>query len=108
MYAIQRRFKCLLNGEWYCSRCQAHRLKCVRNCNAAGFFMHNSFLCVSRKVHHPKDNWAALESTRASILVERLRVHAQPIEAVLRGKKGRGLQLYISKVFLMFGILNVF
>jgi hypothetical protein len=27
----------------------------VKNCNAAGFFTLNSFPCVSRMVHHPKD-----------------------------------------------------
>jgi hypothetical protein len=27
----------------------------VKNCNAAGLFTLNSFLCVSRMVHHPKD-----------------------------------------------------
>ena len=49
----------------------------VKNCNAAGFFTLNSFPCVSRMVHHPKDiqtSWhncgEALESTWASIPVE--------------------------------------
>ena len=28
---------------------------CVQNSNAAGFFTLNSFPCVSRMVHHPKD-----------------------------------------------------
>ena len=27
----------------------------VKNCNAAGFFMLNSFPCASRMVHQPKD-----------------------------------------------------
>ena len=27
----------------------------IMNCSAAGFFTLNSFLCVSRMVHHPKD-----------------------------------------------------
>ena len=28
---------------------------CVKNCNPAGFFTFNSFPCVSRMVHNPKD-----------------------------------------------------
>ena len=67
--------------------------------NAAGFFTLNSFLCVSRMVHHPKDIqwtwqklWDALESTWASIPGERFQ-HLEDsmpwrIEAVLRAKRG--------------------
>jgi hypothetical protein len=49
---------------------------CVKNCNAAGFFTFNSFQCVSRMVHHPKDiqtTWQlceATDSTWASIAME--------------------------------------
>ena len=45
--------KCLWTG--YGSMSQAHRFECVKNCSAAGFFTFNSFPCVSRMVHHPKD-----------------------------------------------------
>ena len=31
-------------------------LSCVKNCNAAGFFMLKSFPGVSRMFHHPKDS----------------------------------------------------
>jgi hypothetical protein len=48
----------------YSSRCQAHRFGCVKNCNAVGFFMLNSFLCVSRMVHHLKDFQPTLQSNR--------------------------------------------
>ena len=87
------RLKCL----WTCydSRCQAHWFECVKNCNAAGVFMFNSFPCASRMVHHLKDiqpTWhnCALESKRNSIPVERFQhlVESMPrwIEAVLRTK----------------------
>ena len=63
---------------------------CVKNCNAAGFFMLNSFPCVLRMVRHPKDIQLTWHN---------------------RGKRwsqhGPASQLNIRKVFLMFGVLSV-
>ena len=60
------------------SRNQAHRFECVKNCNAAGFFTLNSFLVCIKNGPPPKRHpanltqlWEALESTWASIPVER-------------------------------------
>jgi hypothetical protein len=106
-------FKCF--WTWYGSRCQVHRFECVKNCNADGFFKLNSFPCVSRMVHHPKDIqkswelWKALESIWASIPVAHFLhlVESMPwwIEAVLRANV---MQFNIRKVFLMFCTLSVY
>jgi hypothetical protein len=77
---------------------------CVKNCNAAGFFHALQFpVCME---NDPPDNltqlWEPLESTWASIPVECFRhlVESVPqrIEAVLRAKRGVGVQLNIRKV----------
>jgi hypothetical protein len=81
------------------SRCQAHRLECVKNCNASGF-LRLTVSHVSRMVHHPANLtqlWEALESTWTGIPVERFPhlVESMPgwIEAVLR-TKGDGATQY--------------
>jgi hypothetical protein len=71
---------------------------CVKNCNAAGFLTLNSFPCVSRMVHHPKDIqptwqvWEALESTWARIPVEPFRHFVESMPPTnwgcSEGKKG--------------------
>jgi hypothetical protein len=39
---------------------------CIKNCNAAGVFTLNRFLCVSIMIHHPKDI-SQLDTTVGSI-----------------------------------------
>jgi hypothetical protein len=101
--------KCLWTG--YCSRCQAHQFECINNLNAAGFFMLNSFPCVSIIFHPPRTSsqlWEVLESTWTSIPVECLtlcRVHALTNWGWSEDKKG--VQSNIRKVFLKFFTLSV-
>ena len=80
---------------------------CANNCNAAGCFTLNSFPCVSRTVHHPKDiqptwhncgkhwshNWASIPVERFWHLVEYAPTNWGSSE-------GQKVQLNIRKVFL--------
>ena len=50
---------------------------CVKNCSAAGFFMLNSFLCVSRMVHHPKGSIGVhMGQHPCGMLLTPCRIHA--------------------------------
>jgi hypothetical protein len=48
-------YECHSEGEWERKGFKAHPFECVKPCNAAGFYTLNSFPCVSRMFHHPKD-----------------------------------------------------
>ena len=43
------------------SRGQAQQV-CIKNCNAAGFFTLNRFLCESRMIHHPNNIQPVVEN----------------------------------------------
>ena len=77
------------------SRCQALQFECVKTCNAVGFFILNSFLCVSRAVHHPKDIQPTWHNCGK---------HWSQHGVLFWGE----VQLNIRKGFLMFGILSVY
>ena len=100
---------------WMCKTKEPGAPVCVKNCNAAGFFSLNSFLCVSRMVHHPKGiqptwhncgkHWSQHGSTS---LWNAFNTVSSPWPDKLRlFWWQKGVQLNIRKVFLMFGILIV-
>ena len=97
------------------SRCQAHRVECVRNSHAAGFFTLNSFPCVSRMVHHLKhirqtwhhcgNHWS---QHGPAFLWNAFDTFYSPRPKEVRQFWGqRGVQFNIRKVFLMFCTLSV-
>ena len=115
MSAIQRVngqdniFKCLWTG--YGSTCQVHWFV-SRTATLVGFSTTNSFLCVSRTVHHPKNiqpiwhNFVKLWRHGPESLCNawHLVVRASANWGCSKSKKGGG-QLSIRKLFIMFGIL---
>jgi hypothetical protein len=52
-------YVCNSEGEWARQKIEVPLnwvwFECVKTCNAAEFFTHNHFPCVSRMVHHQKD-----------------------------------------------------
>ena len=84
---------------------------CQKNCNTAGFFTLNSFLCVSRMVHHPMDiqptwhNCGKLWSQHGTASL--CNAFSSPIRVPALMNWGcsevkRGCNLNNRKVFLMF------
>ena len=80
----------------YGSRCQAHWFECVKNCNAAGFFTLKNGPPPKGHPANLTQMWETLESSWASIPVERFR-HLV-VHTLTYGRKG--VQCFVHSGFL--------
>jgi hypothetical protein len=103
-------FKCFWMG--YGSRCQAHRFV-SRTATLLGFLTLNSFLCVSRMFHHPKDIQPTWHNSRKQWSQHGPASLWSSCPNELRLFWGQkwwlvGVQLNIRKVSLMFRTLSLY